>query len=695
MNKNFTICLNMIVKNESHIIEKTLNNLCSKIVFDYWVICDTGSTDNTKEIIQDFFNEQKIQGELHTDEWVDFGHNRTLALEKAFNKTDYLLVFDADDKIEGDIIFPKNMFEYDSYMLRFGLTTKYERTLLINNRKKWRFNGVLHEYIECLEKCNSTSLIGDYYIVSGRTGNRSKDLEKYIKDALILEKAYKTALDNDDNNYMRYSFYCANSYKDANDIDNAIKWYKNTLKLNNWCQEKYISCMRLYELYDKQNKVEEGIYYLIESYKYDNTRVEGIYNLIKYYCIQKQDIVSYKFYELIQTYYENDYINDNFSKKLFVNERDYSFFLPYYMIIVCERLKKYDIGLKMYDIIFTKKTVDVGEWWIKNLVFNLQFFIEKNKDISFAFKWREYLSLINQKSYDIDKNLVNKYEIYNVSNFIEIYSKDKNDDKNDDTKNIVIAILAKDKENTLPFYLKCIYNQSYNKKNIHLYIRTNDNTDNTNFILTEFIEKYGNEYASVYFNDTSISEKLKQYSNHEWNSFRFNILGKIRQDSVDYADKLNAHYFVADCDNFIIPTTIEELFKNKDVGVISPMLRTGLNNKFYSDNKFYSNYHYDVTENGYYKKNDKYFKILNNEITGLIRVCCVHCVYLIPHKFVSFVKYIDNSARYEYVIFSDVLRKQNIPQYIDNTNKYGYLTFVENKEEIEREHDCNKTLYAF
>jgi hypothetical protein len=425
----------MIVKNESHIIEKTLNNLCSKIVFDYWVICDTGSTDNTKEIIQDFFNEQKIQGELHTDEWVDFGHNRTLALEKAFNKTDYLLVFDADDKIEGDIVFPKNMFEYDSYMLRLSLNSIiYERQAIINNRKKWKYFGVLHEYIECLESANISRLEGNYYIMAGTVGNRSADTEKYKKDALILEKAYEIAFQKKDPIFNRYSFYCANSYKDANDINNAVKWYKNTLKLNNWCQEKYISCMRLYDLYDKQNKMEEGIYYLIESYKYDNTRVEGIYNLIKYYCIQNQDLVSYKFYELIQNYYENDYINDNFSKKLFVNERDYSFFLPYYMIIVCERLKKYDIGLKMFDIIFTKKTVDVGEWWIKNLVFNLQFFIEKNKDISFAFKWREYLSLINQKGYDIDKNLVNNYEVYNVSNFIEIYSKDKNDDKNDDKK---------------------------------------------------------------------------------------------------------------------------------------------------------------------------------------------------------------------------------------------------------------------
>jgi hypothetical protein len=680
----------MIVKNESHIIEKTLNNLCSKIIFDYWVICDTGSTDNTKELIQSFFDKKQILGELHSEEWVDFGHNRTIALTKAYNKSDYLLIFDADDEIIGNIVFPENFLDYDSYLLMFGLKTKYERTLLINNRKKWQFKCVLHEYIECLEKCNSTKLQGDYYIISGKCGNRSKDPEKYKKDALILENAYETALKNNDNVYMRYSFYCANSYKDANDLDNAIKWYKNTLKLDNWNQEKYISCLRLYELYDKQNKIENGIYYLIESYKYDNSRVEGIYNLIKYYCIQKQDIVSFKFYELIQDYYENDYINDTFSKKLFLYEDNYSFFLPYYMIIVCERLKKYDIGLKMYDIIFTKKNLDAGEWWIKNLVYNLQFLIEKNKDIAFVYKWREYLSLINKKKYNIDKNLINKYEIYNVSNFIEIYEKDDNT-KDDNTKDIVIAILAKDKENTLPFYLECIYNQTYNKKYIHLYIRTNDNKDNTTLLLKNFIEKYGKEYASVYFDDTSISEELKKYSNHEWNSFRFNILGKIRQESINYANNLGIHYFIADCDNFIIPTTIEELFKNKEAGVISPMLKSGFNN----NNKHYSNYHYDVTENGYYKNNEKYYEILNNKFTGLIRVCCVHCTYFIPFKYLSYIKYIDDSNRYKYVIFSEVLRKENIPQYIDNKNKYGYLTFCEEKKEFEIEKEYCKPLYSF
>jgi len=57
--KKQTICLNMIVKDEGHIIEKTLQNICNNIDITYWVISDTGSTDNTKEIIQRFLSEKK------------------------------------------------------------------------------------------------------------------------------------------------------------------------------------------------------------------------------------------------------------------------------------------------------------------------------------------------------------------------------------------------------------------------------------------------------------------------------------------------------------------------------------------------------------------------------------------------------------------------------------------------------------
>ena len=87
-----SICLNMIVKNEAHIIEKTLENICQYVPITYWVISDTGSTDETKTIIQTFFDKKGIKGELVDHAWKDFAYNRTKALECAYQKTDYLFI---------------------------------------------------------------------------------------------------------------------------------------------------------------------------------------------------------------------------------------------------------------------------------------------------------------------------------------------------------------------------------------------------------------------------------------------------------------------------------------------------------------------------------------------------------------------------------------------------------------------------
>jgi glycosyltransferase involved in cell wall biosynthesis len=201
-----TICLNMIVKNESHIIKNTLEKLCNKINFSYWVICDTGSTDNTPEIISEFFINKDIPGELHNHEWKNFAHNRTIALNEAFNKTDLLFIFDADDDIHGNITMPKTV-DNDGYLLNFGFSDgiSYQRILLVNNKIRWSFKSVIHEYINCLKPDPKiTTLQGDYYVVSGRSGSRNSDPEKYLKDAKILEEAYYEAKKDNDDIYMRY-----------------------------------------------------------------------------------------------------------------------------------------------------------------------------------------------------------------------------------------------------------------------------------------------------------------------------------------------------------------------------------------------------------------------------------------------------------------------------------------------------------
>jgi len=278
MSKNpKSICLNMIVKNEAHVIKNTFINLLQYIRFDYWVISDTGSTDNTKEIIKEFFQKENIPGELVEHQWKDFGHNRSKALEAAYGKTDLLLIFDADDRIYGNLVLPKQL-DADMYMLKFGKDHfTYQRPLLINNRKKFKFLGVLHEFLVCCDNPPIESQIaGDYYIDSGKTGNRSQDPEKYLKDAKILEKAFQE--ESNESMKDRYAFYCAQSYKDygKNTNKESIKWYQKVLKRNNWNQEKYYSCLMLGELYSREEDTMNALKYWIKSSEYDSERIEGV-----------------------------------------------------------------------------------------------------------------------------------------------------------------------------------------------------------------------------------------------------------------------------------------------------------------------------------------------------------------------------------------------------------------------------------
>ena len=438
---SYTLCLNMIVKDEAHIIENTFEKLLDKVKIDYWVISDTGSTDNTKEIIIDFFKQRGIPGELYDDTWQNFGHNRTTALRHAYNKSDYLLIFDADDEICGDFQLPSldlmnnnNNNNKDAYSFQFGDSNgiQYIRTQLINNRKKWKYVGVLHEYITCCEHASEPTIIqGNYYTISGRTSQRNKDTNKYLKDAYILEKAYEEAVQNKDEIYNRYGFYCANSYYDAQQYDEALKWYKITLENKNWAQEKYVSCQRIYNIYTIRREIETGFFYLVKAFSYDTQRVECLYELVVYYCKHGMNDIAYNYYKMVKPFYDNVYLTTRgeheMRSKLFLDVSRANFFLPYYMIIIAYYANDVETGIQMYRILFTKKYKEFNAYYIGNLLSNIQFYIDKVKDdIDFLKLFQEYVDFLLAHNYPIETHhvVMDKYEKYGIT--FPIKQTDKN-----------------------------------------------------------------------------------------------------------------------------------------------------------------------------------------------------------------------------------------------------------------------------
>jgi glycosyltransferase involved in cell wall biosynthesis len=310
---NMTICLAMIVKNESHIIRNTLQNIYNHVPIHYWIISDTGSTDNTIEIIEDFFNDKKIPGELITRKWVNFGHNRTELLDYAFQRTDYLFLFDADDTIYGDIHLPP-VLTADAYCCKFNTSDgTYTRPILITNRKPWCFTGVLHEYLDTNEQRQGYVIDGNYYIESGRSGFRNKNPNKYIEDASLLLDEMKIETNVDLK--IRYMYFCAQSFRDHGDVDSAIEWYCAFLNEKGNENDRYTACIELSKLFHKKNDFMNVCYYLSSSYLMDSTRIEGIVLLMNSFFLKQNHFMVNLLYHKCKGYSKTLQLNKPFFKE--------------------------------------------------------------------------------------------------------------------------------------------------------------------------------------------------------------------------------------------------------------------------------------------------------------------------------------------------------------------------------------------
>ena len=444
-----TICLNMIVKNESHIIVETLKNLCSYINFSYWVISDTGSTDNTKELITAFFKEKDIPGQLVEHEWVDFAYNRTKALECAFNKTDYLLVFDADDSIVGDFKLPKS-YDCERYTLRFGKDFSYVRPLLFTNRKRWRYKGVLHEFLENLESVSKSETIeGNYHLISGRSGNRNKNPNKYIDDATVLKNAHLKELGTDYALACRYAFYCAQSYKDAGEKyeNDAIEWYTKCLTLNMWEQEKYHSCLSIGNIYMKQKDFNNALKYWYKTVEYDNERIDGIVNAVNYLRNDGQHLIVNALYHRFKNY------KPFLQNKLFLFQNMYNDDLEYNNMISSYYVNDKQSGYTCFKKIVINGKLDYT--LLKSAINNFKYYqtyFESDTDDNILELFYAYDNLMTKYNRNIegniDSHLITVWNTlfekarplltaYSGLNFIK---NDKNDDKKDDETNKKIMI---------------------------------------------------------------------------------------------------------------------------------------------------------------------------------------------------------------------------------------------------------------
>ena len=116
-----------------------------------------------------------------------------------------------------------------------------------------------------------------YHRIGG--GARSKDPNKYLKDAEVLEAALK-----EEPNNSRYMFYLAQSYLDGQNFPKAIENYEKRIAMGGWKEEVFWSKYKIALMKECLKKEEhEFISAYEDAFNYLPQRVEPLYGLASYY----------------------------------------------------------------------------------------------------------------------------------------------------------------------------------------------------------------------------------------------------------------------------------------------------------------------------------------------------------------------------------------------------------------------------
>jgi len=298
-----SVCLNMIVRNESRVIERCLEATAPHI--DYWVIVDTGSEDDTRERIQRLFDERGIPGELHQRPWKSFGHNRNEALRLAEGKADYLLLCDADMVLEVHAQDWKEGLEADGYapvQRHADGSLQYRNLRLINARTKgelrWRYYGSTHEFLDTVvpdrARREATDDIGfcDYADGGTRADKLERDLRLLRADMARLEALESGASAEEQPGELeelqrlkpRTLYYLGQTLQALERYEEAITVYRQRLELPGWKEETYYAFLQIARCLACQDRSwAEACFAFLNAYAADPRRAESLLPLIEHY----------------------------------------------------------------------------------------------------------------------------------------------------------------------------------------------------------------------------------------------------------------------------------------------------------------------------------------------------------------------------------------------------------------------------
>lgn len=317
------ICLTMIVRNESRVIERCLKSMIPHI--DSWAITDTGSDDDTIEIIERVL--EGIPGKVYREPWVNFGVNRSIAFENSKAHGEYAFIIDADDVLmpDADFEWPETMGRSHYEMIVRSSGDHFHQARLLKTSLGWEWKGAVHEYPSLDESKADipASTIMGLEVNSLPDGNRRMQdpVEKYRKDAALLEAELE-----ENPGDTRALFYLAQSYRDCGDTEKAIEIYRKRALAGGWPEEAWYSQYQvgvLIERLSKENGTKDSwkksTPEFLEAYRMRPSRIEPLVALSRNLRMRDEYKLAYIFIsQVAYTPMPND--------RLFIDSASYKWF---------------------------------------------------------------------------------------------------------------------------------------------------------------------------------------------------------------------------------------------------------------------------------------------------------------------------------------------------------------------------------
>jgi len=286
-----TVGLVMIVKDEAAILPRLADSVRDHI--DYFTIVDTGSTDDTLEVLDRIFT--PLPGQVLQHDFDGFGPSRTMALQAADSHTDWMLCLDADETFHGYIsVDDGDVVEAEQHngAMRFWLPR------LLRSGRCWESKGRAHEYYwspvasgDWVERTD-TFYVEHHGDGSGRPGKFQRDSELLLADW------------DEDSSNSRTAFYLARSYDDAGDMSQAVNWYRQRIAMGGWHEEIFYSKFRVGVCLLNLGAKEEGCGYLWSAWGDKPQRAEPMVALAEHYRLAGLWILAWHVTRLAQDYYD-------------------------------------------------------------------------------------------------------------------------------------------------------------------------------------------------------------------------------------------------------------------------------------------------------------------------------------------------------------------------------------------------------